>query len=69
MSPRVSQGPQKPKTLTASKTKYDFKKTLLIFFKLKQQNSYGLICVLASEAPHKAAGTKKMFSRSFHQYS
>ena len=27
-----------------------------------------LLCVLASEALQKAAGTKKMFSRSFHQY-
>ena len=45
------------------------KKTLLIFFKLKQWNSYGLLCVLASEAPQKPSGTKKMFSRSFHQYS
>ena len=44
------------------------KKTPLIFFKLKQENSYGLLCVLASEALQKAAGTKKMFSRSFHQY-
>ena len=35
------------------------KKTPLIFFKLKQQNSYGLLCVLASEALQKAAGTKK----------
>ena len=35
------------------------KKMPLIFFKLKQKNSYGLLCVLASEALQKAAGTKK----------
>ena len=31
--------------------------------------SYGLLCVLASEALQEAEGTKKMFSRLFHQYS
>ena len=44
-------------------------KTPIMFFKLKQKNSYGLLCDLASEALQKAAGTKKMFSMSFHQYS
>ena len=37
------------------------KKTPLIFFMLKQENSYGLLCVLASEVLQKAAGIKKYF--------
>ena len=39
------------------------KKMTLISYELKQKNSFDLLCVLASEALQKAAGTKKMISR------